>query len=112
MQTRFALRTGTSKQGERGFENCSPTLPDSDFLAGSREEEPDGGIRQAEAEPVLPRGHAGGDQSRGEPAGPLPFVDRPAGLEDRAQRDQALPLGGRRDRQRAPYATPRRGPMA
>src|SRR5256885_60176 len=53
----------------------------------------DGRYRQEEAEPLLPRGHAAGDSGGGEPAGPLALVDRAAGMEDRAQRDHALPLG-------------------
>src|SRR5713226_421095 len=62
----------------------------------------DGGYRQEEAESLLPGGHAARDSGGGQPAGPVPLVDRPASVEDRAQRDHALPIGERRDRRRGP----------
>ncbi len=57
--------------------------------------------RQAQAESVLPRVDAPGDQRRGGPTGPLPFLGRAArAWRDLANRDQEAPERQRRRRRR------------
>src|SRR4029453_18593881 len=56
----------------------------------------DAGHGSPETVAVLPRGDADGDPARGDAAGPLALLDRPAGLEGRPRRHPEDALGERR----------------
>src|SRR5215813_9170271 len=62
----------------------------------TRARKPDAGHRSPETIAVLPRGDADRDPARGDAAGPLALLDRPAGLEGRPRRHPEDALGERR----------------
>src|SRR4029078_2440396 len=62
----------------------------------TRARKPDAGHRSPETVALLPRGDADGDPARGDAAGPLALLARPAGLEARPRRHPEDALGERR----------------
>src|SRR5215475_5666469 len=62
----------------------------------TRVRRPDARHGSPQAIAVLPRGDAARDPARGDAAGPLALLDRPAGLEGRARRHPEDALGERR----------------
>src|SRR5262244_2805289 len=70
----------------------------------TRVRKPDAGHRSPETVALLPGGDADRDPARGDAAGPLALLDRPAGLEGRPWRHPEDALGERR-----PFRTVKRG---
>src|SRR5262249_30282851 len=62
----------------------------------TRARKPDAGHRSPETIALLPRGDADRDPARGDAAGPLALLDRPAGLEGRPWRHPEDAFGERR----------------